>query len=150
MSDNLRQVLHMLREIPAFRNYRGSANRRCFTDSDMDLYVWFSNGAPERFHLTCNKQGACRSICWNYDTGFRKKCNAQIEAVAALLGVHYILDDFYIEDTAEIHISQLASSFLHASERMTPWLADFIYARLLEYPARTAIRINQGAVSRSF
>jgi hypothetical protein len=70
--------------------------------------------------------------------------------VAALLGVHYILDNFYIEDTADIHISQLASSFLHASERMPPWLADFIYARLLEYPAGNAIRINQGAVSRSF
>ena len=140
----------MLREIPGFRNYSGSANRRSFTDSDMDLYVWFSNGAPARFHLTYNKQGSCHSVSWNYESGFRQKHNSQVEALAVMLGLTHILDDFYLQDNVGTHISQLASSFLHSSEKIAPWLADFIYARLLEYPARNAMRINQGAVLRSF
>ena len=116
----------------------------------MDLYVWFSNGAPVRFHLTYNKQGTCHSVCWNYETGFRPKRNAQIETLMAMLGFPDLLDDSYIQNTAGIQISQLASSFLHSSDRIAPWLADFIYGRLLEYPARNAIQINQGTVSRSF
>lgn len=140
----------MLREISGFRNYCGSANRRSFADSDMDLYVWFSNGAPERFHLTYNKQGTCHSVSWNYETGFRPKRNAQIEALVVMLGIPDLLDDSYIHNTTGMHISQLASSFLHSSDRIAPWLADFIYARLLEYPVRNAIRINQGTALRSF
>lgn len=150
VSDNLRKNLHMLREISRFRNYSGGANRRSFSDSDMDLYVWFSNGAPERFHLTYNKPGTCHAVSWNYETGFRPKRNAQIETLATMLGFPHLLNDFYLQDTTCIHISQLASSFLHSSDNIAPWLADFIYARLLEYPARNAIRINQGTVLRSF
>jgi hypothetical protein len=140
----------MLKKIPGLRNYSGRANRRCFTDSDMDLYVWFNNGEPVRTHLTWNKQGACHSVCWNYETGFTRKRNARIKAMAAMTGLHHILNAFYSEDTTEIHISQLAHSFLHASEKMPAWLADFIYARLLEYPDRSAIRINQGIVLTGF
>ena len=32
----------MLRETYRFRNYGGCANRRSFTHSDMDLYLWFN------------------------------------------------------------------------------------------------------------
>ena len=76
----------MLREISRFRNYGGNANRRSFTDSDMDLYVWFKDQVPERFHLTYNKQGNTRSISWNNDTGFEQWRFAQVEALAAMLG----------------------------------------------------------------
>ena len=140
----------MLREISRFRNYGGCANRRSFTDSDMDLYVWFKDQVPERFHLTYNKQGQTRSISWNNETGFDQWRFAQVEALAAMLGFPNTLDFFYMHDTGDIHASKLAYQFLHSSEKIAPWLADFIYARLLEYPDRYAIRINQGAVSRSF
>ena len=66
------------------------------------------------------------------------------------LGFPNMLDFFYSHDTGDIHVSKLAHQFLHSSEQIAPWLADFIYARLLEYPDRYARRINQGAVSRSF
>lgn len=140
----------MLREISRFRNYGGSTNRRSFTDSDMDLYVWFKDQVPERFHLTYNKQGNTRSISWNNETGFEQWRFAQVEALAAMLGFPDMLDFFYMHDTGETHAPKLAYHFLHGSEKIAPWLADFIYARLLEYPDRNAIRINRGAVSRSF
>ena len=140
----------MLKEIPSFRNYGGCANRRSFTDSDMDLYVWFKDQVPERFHLTYNKQGHTRSISWNNETGFDQWRFAQVEALAAMLGFPDMLDFFYMHDTGDAHASELAYQLLHASEDIAPWLADFIYARLPEYPDRIAIRINQGAVSGSF
>ena len=140
----------MLREISRFRNYGGYANRRSFTDSDMDLYVWFKDQVPERFHLTYNKQGHTQSISWNIETGFDQWRFAQVEALAAMLGFPDMLDFFYMHDTGSTQASKLAYQFLHASEKITPWLADFIYARLLEYLDRNTIRINQGAVSRSF
>jgi len=140
----------MLKEISRFRNYGGCANRRTFTDSDMNLYVWFKDQVPERFHLTYNKPGRTHSISWNNETGFDQWRFAQIEALAAMLGFPNTLDCFYMHDTGDIHASKLANQLLHSSEKIAPWLADFIYARLLEYPDRNAIHINQGAVLRSF
>jgi hypothetical protein len=140
----------MLKETSRFRNYGGCANRRSFTDSDMDLYVWFKDQVPARFHLTYNKQGHTRSISWNNETGFDQWRFAQVEALAAMLGFPNMLDCFYMHDAGDTHASKLANEFLHGSEKIAPWLADFIYARLLEYPDRNAMRINQGAVSRSF
>ena len=140
----------MLRETSRFRNYGGSSNRRCFTDSDMDLYVWFNDQVPERFHLTYNKQGRSRSICWDNETGFERWRYAQVEALAAMLGFPHLLDTYYVHDSGEIHASILANHFLHASENIAPWLADFIYARMLEHPQHNAIRINPDAVLRSF
>ena len=139
----------MLREISGFRNH-GYANRRSFTDSDMDLYVWFKDQVPERFHLTYNKRGQTRSISWNNETGFDQWRFASVEALAAMLGFRNTLDLLYMHDTGDIDAPKLAYQFLHSSENIAPWLADFIYARLLEYPDRYAIRLNRGAVLRSF
>ncbi len=140
----------MLKEISRFRNYGGSANRRSFTDPDMDLYVWFKDEVPIRFHLTYNKQGQSHSISWNSECGFDQWRFAQVEALATMLGFPNVFDSFYIQDTGNIHASILANHFLHSSEKIAPWLGDFIYARLLEYPDRNAIHINQGAILRSF
>ena len=140
----------MLRETSRFRNYGGHANRRSFTDSDMDLYVWFKDQVPESFHLTYNKQGHTRSISWNNESGFDRWRFARAEALAAMLGFPHLLEPLYLHEIGHIRASILANRFLHASENMAPWLADFIYARLLEYPERNAIRVNQGAVLRSF
>ena len=140
----------MLKEISQFRDYGGHANRRSFTDSDMDLYVWFKDQEPERFHLTYNKKGRSHSISWDNETGFEKWRFAQIEALASMLGFPTMFDALFMQDCGEISASLLANRFLHASENIAPWLADFIYARLLEYPERHAMHINQGAILRSF
>lgn len=140
----------MLREVSRFRNYGGHTNRRVFSNPDMDLYVWFEDQVPARFHLTYNKRGNIRSISWNNENGFDRWRYAQAEALAAMLGFPHLFESLYRQATGDIRASILANRFLHASEHIAPWLADFIYARLLEYPERSAVRINQGAVSRSF
>ena len=140
----------MLRETFRFRNYAGLSDRRLFTDSDMDLYVWFNGEAPERFHLIFNKQASPHSVSWNNETGFEQRQRAPVEALAMMTGFAELLDTFIEHDTGDTQASVLAHRFLHASSRMTPWLADFIYARLLEYPGRNAGRIDPGTALRSF
>lgn len=140
----------MLNEISRFHHYAGHANRRFFSDSDMELYIWFNKEVPVRFHLTYNKRGCSRSLSWNTETGFERTRLAQIEAVALAMGVSQLLDPLFSTDSQDIPGSVLARRFLHASEQIAPWLADFIYARLLEYPGRDAVYINQGTALRSF
>lgn len=140
----------MLKEISRFRHYAGHANRRWFSDSDMDLYIWFNREVPVRFHLTYHKRGRSRSLSWNTETGFERTRLAQIEAAALAMGVSQLLDPRLSSNSQDIAGSVLARKFLHASERIAPWLADFIYARLLEYPGRDAVYINQATALRSF
>lgn len=140
----------MLKEISGFRNYGDYTNRRLFTDSDMDLYVWFNQEVPERFHLTYNKQGRSHSVSWNNETGFDQRRFAQIEALAVMTGFSDVFDSITGRDTGDIPASVLAYQLLHSSGKITPSLADFIYARLLEYPGRNATHVNQGTVLRSF
>ena len=140
----------MLEEISRFRNYGGRSDRRLFTDSDMDLYVWFNEEVPERFHLTYNKQGHTRSVSWNNETGFDQRRYPEIKALTVMAGFSHLLDPILIQDEGDIPASVLAYRFLHASDQIAPWLADFIYARLLEYPGRNATHVNQDTVLRSF
>ena len=140
----------MLRENSRFDNYGGQANRRSFSNSDMDLYVWFKDQEPERFHLAFNEQGRTRSISWNNEYGFDRWRLAQAEALAGMLGFPHLFDSLYLADTGGIRAATLANQFLHASENITPWLADFIYARLLEYPQHSVMHTGLGTASRSF
>jgi hypothetical protein len=134
----------MLKEISRYANYGGVANRRAFTDTDMDLYIWFKGGEPERFHLSYNKQSCTQSVSWNNESGFELNQPDLGEAIAILFG---LLDSYAISSTSPM---QLALQFLHASDPIEPWLADFIYARLLEHPGHNAAHVNQDRVLRSF
>jgi len=140
----------MLRETFRFRSYGGRSDRRVYSDSDMDLYVWFTQGVPERFHLIYNKRSCTRSVSWNNTSGFGRAHFATLETVTVMVGLSHILDSFIEQDKGDTPASVLAYHFLQASNQMTPWLADFIYARLLEYPGRDATGIDQGTVLRSF
>jgi hypothetical protein len=140
----------MLREISRFRHDTVHANRRLFSDSDIDLYIWFNKEVPVRFHLTYNKRGCSRSLSWNTETGFERTRQARIEGVALAMGISHIIDPLFSQDNADLPASVLAHRFLQASAHMAPWLADFIYARLLEYPGRDAVHIDQGTALRSF
>jgi hypothetical protein len=140
----------MLKEISKFRHYAGHANRRMYSNSDMDLYIWFNKEVPVRFHLTHNKRGCSRSLSWNTETGFERTRLEQIETVALVMGVSQLLDPLFSTDIQDTPGSVLARRFLHSSEQIVPWLADFIYARLLEYPGRDAAYINPGTALKSF
>lgn len=122
----------MLREITTTRTFKG-ARRRWFSDSHMDLFVWFKSQAPVHFQLTYNKQYNEHAICWDRHTGFShnrvddgEKCVTEYK-MSPLITSLLSQDDTY-------STASLARAFLEACENIDPTLADFIYARLLEYP----------------
>ncbi|MGB5520202.1 MAG: hypothetical protein WBO73_17320, partial [Gammaproteobacteria bacterium] len=86
----------------------------------MDLYVWFNEGAPERFHLTFNKQGCSRSLSWNNEIGFEQGRFAQVEATALILGFSQVLEPFFTQDKKDTPAPVLAHRFLCASDHIAP------------------------------
>jgi len=121
------------------------ATRRWFTDSDMDLYVWFSGEMPVRFHLVWNKQNRIQSISWDTENGFDNSRFNPFELLLLLSGAERLH-----MDNTEFNIAALANRFLHNCENIEATLADFIYARLLEYPGRAEIFRDRGTVLGSF
>lgn len=135
----------MLREITRIRQTNTSSTRRWFTDDDMDLYLWFDRDQPVRFHLAYNKQATERSLSWEQDKGYS---HTQFDPSSVLM-LFYGIPPEEIEQE-EINAAQLAHRFLHSSDHIEATLADFIYARLLEYPGRHRIGSGQGLLSGSF
>ena len=140
----------MLRETLRFHNYGGRLDRRVFSDSDMDLYIWFNRDVPERFHLIFNKRRRSHAVSWNNESGFEPRHFGPVETMAAITSLSDIFDAFVQPDNVDTPASVLAYQFLQASSNMAPWLADFIYARLLEHPGDDAMHINPGTALRSF
>jgi len=128
----------MLHEIPHLRQSNRSHIKRWFTSQDMDLFVWFHKNVPVRFQLSYNKPDREKSICWDFHRGFH----------------HYLVDsgetfpDQYKQTPLLISLcnqrdlTTIARNFLAGSEKIDIGLSDFIYARLMEYPA---IPVRYGA-----
>lgn len=54
----------MLREIKNVRKIPDEPMRRWFTDEEMDLMVWYSEGEIISFQLCYNKQSAEKAVSW--------------------------------------------------------------------------------------
>jgi hypothetical protein len=134
----------MLREISPIRQTRNKRKKRWFTDADMDLFIWFSEQAPVRFQLSYNKRGQEHAITWDIETGF---CHNSVDTGEQGLYFRYKMTPI-LEADGVFDAATVARNFLRASENIEESVADFIYARLLEYPGRFAIRPDQGSASR--
>jgi hypothetical protein len=111
----------------------------------MDLYVWFIDEMPNRFHLVWNKRSRIQSISWNRETGFNDDRFNPFELLLLLSGAEPLH-----RDNTEFNIAVLANRFLRNCEHIEATLADFIYARLLEYPGRVERYPGRGTVLGSF
>jgi len=61
----------MLREIEETNQKRGEPRKRWFTDSSMDLFVWFNDdGEIVSYHLTYNKPSDEKALTWSEEHGF--------------------------------------------------------------------------------
>jgi len=129
----------MLCEIHPPRRSHGT-RWRCFSDAEMDLFVWLDRQMPVRFHLSYNKQQNAHSLSWDREHGFRHSRADQAER-AVRNGKMTPLPPTTTHDDG-FDALQLASRFLRASDHIDPTLADFIYARLLEYPQPHRRRAN--------
>ncbi len=109
----------------------------------MDLLVWQKQQMPVRFQLSYNKGNDEHALCWDRERGFS----------------HHRIDDSEVDVsenkmppqlTTPINapdLRQLAIRFLRASDNIEPLLADFIYARLLEYPQAHRPRANRHSLA---
>ena len=119
----------MLQEISNIQQKNQGKFRRWFTDSNMDLFVWFSHQVPVGFQLSYNKQTDEKSICWDTETRFQHYMvdTGETEPMNYKESPMLLFDD-------DLDIFTVAPEFLRRSEKIETSLADFIYARILEYP----------------
>jgi hypothetical protein len=134
----------MLREISSIRQNSKRRKKRWFTDADMDLFIWLNQQALTHFQLSYNKRGQEHAITWDIETGF---CHNSVDTGEQFLHFKYKMTPILVAD-GEFDAATVARDFLQASDNIEESLADFIYARLLEYPGRLAIRSIQGSASR--
>ena len=132
----------MLREIRSVRQKSRHSTRRWFTDADMDLFIWFNNQVPVKFQLSYGKRESEHAISWDHERGF---IHSRIDDGEGLT-FRYKMAPILVKD-GSFDASKVARDFLLASEAMDPTLADFIYARLLEYPGFRLISPGRGSVS---
>lgn len=95
------------------------------------------------FQLSYNKQGHEQAITWNTETGFTHN---RVDTGEQFSHFTYKMTPILVADGA-FDATTVACNFLRASENIEASLADFIYARLLEYPARAANYSVQGSAS---
>lgn len=134
----------MLREISAIRHNSYRTTKRWFTDPDMDLFIWFKDLVPVRFQLSYNKLGDEHAINWHSENGFSHN---RIDSGESFDPLKYKMSPILLADD-DFDAFTTARNFLMASENIEESLADFIYARLLEYPGLHARHLSQKPVAR--
>lgn len=134
----------MLKEISNIQQKAQGKFRRWFTDNNMDLFVWFSQNTLISFQLSYNKQTDEKSICWDAETRFQHYVvdTGETEPLNYKESPMCLFDD-------EFDINSVAPEFVHRSSQIEQSLAEFIYARLLEYPKHLETHSYQDAASRS-
>ena len=125
----------MLREISSTRQNNRHMRKRWFSDSDMDLFIWFRQQVPARFQLSYNKRSQEHAITWDSETGFSHN---RVDSGEQETCFKYKMTPILLAD-GDFDAATIARDFLRASENIEESLADFIFARLLEHPGRLAI-----------
>lgn len=133
----------MLREIPSTRQNSNHRKKRWFTNSDMDLFIWFHQQAPVRFQLSYNKPNNEHAITWDIDSGF---CHDSVDSGEQFMHFKYKMTPILVSD-GPFDAATVARNFLRASDNIEESLADFIYARLLEYPGQLAKHSARGSAA---
>jgi hypothetical protein len=131
----------MLREISSTRQVNAHKSKRWFTNSNMELFVWFKNQVPVCFQLNYNKCQLEHAINWNINTGFSHHLiKPEHRHIKYRISYCYPTEGVFDAKTT-------AREFLQSSENIAAPLADFIFARLIEYPGQLEIHSNQALVS---
>ena len=110
----------------------------------MDLFIWFIRQVPVKFQLSYGKRQSEHAISWDREYGFMHNRIDDGEG----LGGRYKMSPILLNEV-QFDARRVARDFLVASEAMEPTLADFIYARLLEYPGVRPAQTGRGGLSTS-
>ena len=133
----------MLQEIATAHRNNQYKTKRWFTDSNMNLFVWFKDQVPICFQLNYKKSQREYSINWHTKTGYTHN---QIKP--ELRHIKYRTSSIHSTE-CKFNVAFTAREFLQASDYIEASLADFIFARLIEYPGQLEIRSNPALVSKN-
>ncbi len=133
------QLENMLTEITRLRQSNRNLLKRWFSSQDMDLFVWVKSvgidDMPVQFQLSYNKQSSEKVICWNLQNG----CHLYQVDTGENCPAHYKETPIFTNTIKRQDLTNIARCFLAASENIDIGIADFIYARLMEYPALSSM-----------
>ncbi|MDH3343073.1 MAG: hypothetical protein OEM07_05050 [Gammaproteobacteria bacterium] len=135
----------MLQEIASTHRSSHRKPKRWFTDSDMDLFIWFEKQRPVCFQLSYDKRQHEHSISWHIDAGFsHSSINAETRHTK-------YQQPKSSSSTGEPNFNSryIAREFLLASQHIQTSIADFIFARLIEYPDQSDKCPDQSPASKS-
>ena len=132
----------MLQEIASTHRTNQVKPKRWFTDSNMDLFVWFKNQRPVCFQLGYKKDQQEYAINWHIKTGYKHNL-----IKPELRHIKYRKSSIHSSE-CKFDAAFTARAFLQASNLIEASLADFIFARLVEYPGQLEIHSNPALVSK--
>ena len=135
----------MLQEIASTHRANHRKSKRWFTDSNMDLFIWFKNQRPVCFQLSYNKRQHEYSISWHVDVGLGHSLIKPEERHTK----YHMPGSASSESKRQFNSTCIARDFLQASNYIQTSLADFIFARLIEYPGQLDTLSDQVPVSKS-
>lgn len=114
-------------------SHRKQSNRKqlksWFASADMDMFIWIHQQVPVNFHLSYNKHKKEQLISWHQYRGF----NLYLVDNGESFPERYKKSPLLISTCGQQAPAKLARHFLLASENIETSLADFIYARQMEY-----------------
>jgi len=121
----------MLKEILDVRQVPGDAHRRVFFSDDMDLTVWF-DGRDDilGFELSYDKEKNERAVRWNREEGFlHQKVDDGENRPGRYKSTPILVPD------GVFPAQKISRLFQENSRDIDQSFANFIYRKLLEYPA---------------
>ena len=135
----------MLQEISFTHRSSHHRSKRWFTDSNMDLFIWFEYKVLICFQLSYNKQQQETSLSWHIETGFTHNLVKSTKYHT----IHGTRATTLSEGECGLDTATIAREFLQASDQIEVTLADFIFARLVEVPRRLETHSNLATVSKN-
>jgi len=125
----------MLHEITRLRQSNRLLQKRWFTSTEMDLFVWFRNSVPIRFQLAFDKSNHEQMIGWDIYQGFKHYVVDNGEDQPGKYKKTPILINPALTGTVMFHdMAIITRNFLAASENIEIGISDFIFAKLMECP----------------
>jgi hypothetical protein len=120
----------MLYEVKKVKQEPGRGRKRWFTDEYFDLFLWIDErGGLTSFQLTYDKGHDERAVTWTSTggishTGIDDGESSPLSSMTPLLRTDGVFDS---SDTAE--------KFKKAAQNLDPGLTEFIYSKLVDFPA---------------
>ena len=120
----------MLREIRHPKQYADEKPRRWINSNDMDLVVWLDNDEIVAFQISYDKSKSEHALSWKNGVGFHHdRVDDGENRPFKYKGTPILVPD------GELNLEKVAEKFRENAALIDRDIFEFIYERLLLYPA---------------